>query len=202
MVIRDGMEAHLRAARIIASGGTIAFRTDTFYGLGVDPFNPDAVSRIKELKGRDDGKPILVVISDKSVVDRFSSELSHAFKSLSSKYWPGPLTLVVRAKAELPEELTAGTGTIGIRLPDDEKVRTLVDACGGALTATSANLSGTPPASNANEVLEAFSDKLDLIIDGGQTLSTKPSSVVDVSGNGVVLIREGVIPWKDIERVL
>lgn len=148
---------------------------------------------LKALKGREDGKPILVIISDTFEADRFIAERSSMFAAFSARHWPGALTIVTRARAEVPDELTAGTGTIGVRLPDDVTVRELVRACGGALTATSANPAGAAPARTAHEVAGYFKSGLDLIIDGGATRSDKPSTVLDVSGEKARIIREGVI---------
>jgi L-threonylcarbamoyladenylate synthase len=180
-------------ADVIARGGAIAFRTDTFYGLGVNPFDADAVRRLQALKGREEGKPILIVISDVDQVARFIERPSPAFVRLSGRFWPGPLTLIGTARAEVPEQITAGTGTIGVRLPDDEEVRSLVRACGGALTATSANPSAMPPASSAQEVADYFPEGLDLIVDGGLARTDRPSTVVDVSRSELQVLREGMI---------
>jgi L-threonylcarbamoyladenylate synthase len=191
--VKDGDEARARAARVVAAGGVIGFRTDTFYGLGADPFNRDAVRRVNDLKGREGGKPILVIISDARDSERYMRGRSGLFDSIAARHWPGALTLVVEAVPEVPEELTAGSGTVGLRLPDDRNVRELVSACGGALTATSANLAGEPPARTAEEVSTSFPSGLDLIIDGGTTTSEKPSTVLALTGERVRLIREGAV---------
>jgi L-threonylcarbamoyladenylate synthase len=193
MIEPDSEEARAAAAKIIERGGIIAFRTDTFYGLGADPLNRTAVQRIKELKGREDAKPILLLISDLSQVARFLVERSHIFNTLAQEHWPGPLTLIGQARAELPQELTAGTGTIGLRLPDDDFVTKIVRACGGALTATSANVSGQPASRSAAEVAGFFPVGIDLILDGGETEVSEASTVVDVSGASARLVREGRI---------
>jgi L-threonylcarbamoyladenylate synthase len=195
MITRQTSEALDRAAEIIARGGVIAFRTDTFYGLGADPFNREAVQRIKQLKGREDDKPIPVVISDPNQVDRLIAEISPSFQKLASAFWPGALTLIGRARAELPEEITAGTKTVGVRLPNDDTVRALVKACGGALTATSANPSHAAPARDAQAVRDYFGEEIDLILDGGEALTDQPSTVVDCTGNEARLVREGVVSW-------
>jgi len=200
LILDDSAETHKRAAQIIAAGGVIAFRTDTFYGLGANPFNRNAVQRIKELKGREDTKPILIVISDFDQIDSFIAEVSTAFEVLSQRFWPGALTLIGKANPELPHEITAGSKTVGVRLPNDDKVRTLVRACGGALTATSANPSHAAPASNAPAVRNYFGDAIDLIVDGGNSLTDQPSTVVDVTGKALKLIREGVIDWAQIQN--
>ena len=190
------------AADFVSRGGVIAFRTDTFYGLGADPFNQDAVRTIKQLKGREDNKPILIVISDDYRLDRFIISTSPAFRLLAKQFWPGPLTLIGEACPELPPEITAGTNTVGVRLPNDERVRLLVGACGGALTATSANPSHAAPATSASQVQEYFGDAVNLIIDDGEAQTDRPSTVVDVSQDEPKLIREGVVPWNEIKAAL
>ena len=229
------------AAETVSRGGVIAFRTDTFYGLGANPFNQEAVRKIKELKGREDNKPILIVISDYDQLGRFVSTISSTFKLLAERFWPGPLTLIGAARSklppemtantklaqsiasisptfhtleslwpneftlirgELPPEITAGTGTVGVRLPNDDRVRALVRACFGALTATSANPSHAAPATTALQVQEYFGSGVDLIVDDGEAQADRPSTVVDVSRDEPKLIREGVIPWGEITAVL
>jgi L-threonylcarbamoyladenylate synthase len=190
------------AARVIKAGGVIAFRTDTFYGLGADPLNATAVRRIWELKGREAGKPILLLISDREQVSRFVSAPSSKFYQLATSFWPGPLTLVGAAHSNLPEELTAGTGTIGLRLPDDDRARSLLNACGGALTATSANPSSQAPARNASDVQTYFGDQIDLILDDGETESNAPSTVVDATGSEARVVREGLITRSELAKWL
>lgn len=202
MILRDTPETHRRAAALVKAGSLIAFRTDTFYGLGADPFQRGALQQLRALKGREDGKPILLVISDASEVARFSSRRTKLFDALSEHHWPGALTLVVSAQADLPPELTAGTGTIGLRLPADEAVRALVRACGGALTATSANPAGEPPARTAGEVAEFFPAGLALIVDGGATQTEEASTVLDVSQDEARLIREGVVSWRALQETI
>jgi len=197
MIQKDNEDVRVEAARIIANGGVIAFRTDTFYGLGADPFNRDAVARIRELKGREDDKPILVLVSDQNQVERFI-EQSGFFKMVAVGRWPAPLTLIGVSRPEVPLELTAGTNSLGVRLPDDEAVRSLVRACGGALTATSANLSGQAPARAAKEVQNYFPEGIDLIIDGGEVTATQPSTVLDLSGSEVRLVREGAVTREEL----
>jgi L-threonylcarbamoyladenylate synthase len=202
MIVPENSQSHNQAAETVAAGGVIAFRTDTFYGLGADPFSRNAIAKIRKLKGREDTKPILLLISDADEVGRFIATRSETFDSIAKRFWPGPLTLIGPARPELPDELTAGTKTIGLRLPNEENVRALVSACGGALTATSANVSGKQPARAAKEVEEYFPEGIDLIIDGGEVTVTQPSTVVDLSGSQARLIREGAIPRKQLEEFL
>lgn len=193
MILPDTQSTREKAAELVAEGGVVAFKTDTFYGLGVDPTNASAVRRIRELKGREENKPILLLVSDRDHVDRFIISPSETFKILADRFWPGPLTIVGRAHAGLPAELTADTGTVGVRIPDDEQVRDLVRICGGALTATSANPSHKPPARTASEVASYFPVGLDLIIDSGAVTATRPSTVLDLSGPTAKLVREGAL---------
>ena len=201
MIVPDSPPARESATRIILSGGVISFRTDTFYGLGADPFNESAVLRIRELKGRDDRKPILLLLADLSEVDRFIAVRSDLFTRLADRFWPGPLTIVGSA-SQLPDVLTAGSKTIGVRLPNAEAVRTLVRCCGGALTATSANISGSPPAASAQSVADYFGETVDLIIDGGESTLQEPSTVVDVSTGVAQVVRVGAVPAVKIQAVL
>ena len=191
----------MKVSEVILSGGVIAFRTDTFYGLGADPFNRAAVARIRELKGRADNKPILMLISDLDQVHRLLSARSDRFNIAARELWPGPLTIVGAAVAELPEEITSGTGTVGVRLPADESVRELVRECGGVLTATSANPSGSEPARSAKEVAGYFPRGLDLIVDGGEVSATEPSTVLDVTSSPPRVVREGAISRNVIEQL-
>jgi L-threonylcarbamoyladenylate synthase len=198
----DSPQTRQHAASLIRRGGIVAFLTDTFYGLGADPFNRDALVKINSLKGRDGWKPILIVLSDKGEADRFTEQRSELFTRVSASHWPGPLTLVVKAREVVPEEITAGSATVGLRLPDDDSVRDLVRVCGGALTATSANTAGDAPARSAEEVANYFPDQLDLIVDGGASRSDKPSTVLDVRGDSPRLIREGAVSREELQRTL
>lgn len=202
MIRSDSQTTRAEAARLISDGGLIAFRTDTFYGLGADPLNPTAVAKIRELKDRDESKPILLLISDMDQLERFVGDQAGIFGLIAIGHWPAPLTLIGPARPELPTELTAGTNTIGVRLPDDENVRALVRACGGALTATSANVSGRPPARTAKEVEDYFPEGIDLIIDGGDVTATEASTVLDLSSAEPRLVREGAMPREALRNFL
>jgi len=201
VIFPDNEATRLKAAELIKSGGVIAFRTDTFYGLGVDPFNGTAVERIKQLKGREDNKPILLLISDRSQLGRVIESRSEAFDLLAREFWPGPLTIIGRAVDSLTPAITAGSGTVGVRLPGEESVGRLVEICGGLLTATSANPSGQAPAENAKQVDEYFAEGIELIIDGGAVQATQASTVVEAT-DGVRIVREGAVSKADLERAI
>ena len=201
LIIPDGPEARLTAAEAVAAGGVVAFRTDTFYGLGVDPFNAGALQSLNGLKGRE-GKPILLLVAEESGAGRFLRDDSRLFRELAGRFWPGALTIVAEARPGVPELLTAGTGTVGVRLPEDVDARTIVRACGGALTATSANTAGSPPARTALEAARYFPAGLALVLDGGEARSELPSTVLEIRGQSPRLIREGVVTRAELAEAL
>lgn len=188
-----GNAAFARAKDIISSGGVIAYPTDTFYGLGVDPANANAVRRLFAIKGRDENRPILLLLADRDSVGLWAEFIPDAAQRLMQLHWPGPLTLVFRARFDVLPELTAGTGTIGLRVPGNEMTRSLLRFIGSALTGTSANRSGEMPPRSATEVLSAMGADVDLILDGGQSVAEMPSTVVDVTAEKPVLIRRGAV---------
>ena len=197
----DSEETREHAARIVASGGLIAFRTDTFYGLGANPRNAKAVQRIRTIKGRDDGKPILLLIGELAEVKSLTTFEPALFRPIATHFWPGPLTIVLPAIVALPKEVTAGSGSIGLRMPDDDSLRELVMLCGGVLTATSANPSGSEPATSALQVVEYFPTGIDLIIDGGVVTATQASTVIDVTCDPPRIIREGAVTRAELETI-
>lgn len=201
MIVTEGEAACAIAAKIVSRGGVIGYRTDTFYGLGADPANAAAVRQVADLKDRE-GKPILILISDPDLSSKYVQQTSELFDRLANRCWPGPLTLIGKATKEMPHELTAGTGTVGIRVPADDAVRALVRSCGGALTATSANPTGKPPARTAAEVARYFPGGIDLVVDGGNVNAKEPSTVVDLSGPNLVMVREGAISREDLDRFM
>lgn len=184
------------------SGGVIAFPTDTFYGLGADPFNPDALSKIFQIKQRPSDKPLLVLIHSKNQVADLSEHITPLAKTLMEHFWPGPLTLLFKAAPDLPSELTAGTDKIGIRLSAHSFTLQLLKALKSPLTAPSANISGTGELGTAQEVASILGNKLDLIVDGGPTPGGKTSTVLDTTTIPPTLLREGVISRSDLESVL
>lgn len=190
------------AARRVASGEVIGFLTDTFYALGANPHDAVATGEIHRLKGSAKGKPILVLIGETDYADRFVQHRSETFRLLAAHFWAGEVTIIEKAKSTLPNNLCSAGGTIGLRYPHVPEVRRIVMACGGALTATSANPAGAPPAKSASEVAAYFGERLGLIIDGGLARRDEPSTVVDVSSGVARLVREGVIKRKEIEQVV
>lgn len=183
---------------VICTGGVIAYPTDTVYGLGADPKNAGAVRKLFGIKGRQADQPILLLIKDASEVRDWASEVNPAAERLMKKFWPGPLTLVFKAKPNVMAELTGGTGTIGLRVPGNVLTRQLLAALGTALTGTSANISGRPSPRTAQEASEVIGGMVDLVLDGGRAEGGNPSTVVDVSTERPKVIREGAIPSGEI----
>lgn len=183
---------------MIRSGGLVVYPTDTFYALGVDPNNPAAVARLFEVKRRQTGQPILLLIQDAGEVRNWAAEITPQAKGLMEKYWPGPLTLVFRAKSGVLRSLTAGTGTIGLRVPGNALTRQLLAYLGTALTGTSANLSGGQSPETAEQAMHAIGSLVDCAFDGGRTAGGKPSTIVDVSSGPPKVIREGVLSSREL----
>ncbi len=181
------------AAGCLSRGGLVAFPTETFYGLGANAMDRAAVARIFRVKRRPAAKPLLVLVGSVEMAESLVLEVSDLARQLMATYWPGPLTLVVRAAPELPCELTAGTGTVGIRIPAHPVALGLVHAAGCPVTAPSANPSGEEPPTTAEEVRRFFGDKIDLILDGGSTPGGRPSTVLDVSVSPPRLLRAGIL---------
>ncbi len=185
--------AFSRCREVIAAGGVVVYPTDTFYGLGVDPRNAAAVRRLFEIKGRQAGQPILLLIGGADDVLNWAAEIPGRAGELIRQHWPGPLTVVFRARPDVAAELTAGTGTIGLRVPGNDITRRLLVYLGTALTGTSANISGAPSPATAEEAAAGLAGRVDLILDGGAAPGAKPSTVVDASVAPVRIIREGAV---------
>jgi len=189
------------AVRLLKQGGLIAFPTETYYGLGVDPLNPEALHRLFQVKQRTADKPVLVLVADQSQLSLLAVSIPVDFNKLMAAFWPGPLTLVFPARTNLPELLTGGTGTIGIRQSPNPVATRLLEEFKGPITATSANRSGEIPATTAAEVEEIFGPEVDLIVDGGPTPGGQGSTLVG-NDQGISCIREGKIPFAEIISTL
>jgi L-threonylcarbamoyladenylate synthase len=182
-----------RCRDVVRARGVIAYPTDTFYGLGADPRDPEAVKKIFDIKGRKAGQPILLLLHDRSEVAAWVSAITPSAERLMNRFWPGPLTLVFPAAAHVLPELTGGSGTIGLRVPGNELTRDLLRRLGTALTGTSANRSGGREPRTADEVMREVGDRVDLVLDGGATAGDRPSTVVDVTVEPPRVIRQGII---------
>lgn len=187
------------AAHVIRGGGIVAMPTDTLYGLAVDPFRADAVAQVFAVKGRSGEQALPLIAADVEQVTTRIGPLPALARRLAAQFWPGPLTLIVRAPASLGSGVTGGTGTVGVRVPAHPVARALCRASGMPLTATSANVSGASPTSNPDEVERTLGDRIDLLIDAGLTPGGPPSTIVDVTGAWPKRVRAGVIAWEEID---
>ncbi len=185
-------------AEELRKGGIIAFPTETFYGLGTAYSDTDALARLFSLKHRAKDKPVPLIISDIPSLSIIATEPEKTAFRIMERFWPGPLTILFAAKAQLPELLTGGTGKVALRVPGRSFALDLARAVGYPVTATSANISGKEPARSADEVIRYFGDAIDIIVDGGPTPGEKPSTIIDMSGGTIKLVREGVIPYVEI----
>lgn len=181
------------AVRLLENGGVIAFPTGSLYGLGADALNTDAVERVFTIKRRPLDKPLLILVPDRAVVFDLAAEVPPAAERLMDRFWPGQVTIVFKAFPELPSNLIAGTGRIGIRLPGHPVARALVSAFGRPITGTSANLSGQGGCHHIDELDAMLIEQLDLVLDAGLLKEGIGSTVVDITGAEPIVIREGVV---------
>lgn len=184
------------AAALIRGGLVVAYPTDTLYGLAVDPRNAAAVQRLYELKGRPESSALTLIAADLAQV-RAAAELTVDAERLAAHWWPGPLTIVMHARPSLTRAALAGGATVGIRVPAHAVAVALARETGFAITATSANRSGEPPATVADEVATAV-PCVDAILDSGPVRGGAPSTLVDASKVPIVLVRQGVVPWSKV----
>ncbi|HCC68938.1 MAG TPA: threonylcarbamoyl-AMP synthase [Nitrospiraceae bacterium] len=184
-----------KAVDVLVKGGIIAYPTETLYGLGVRVMDKESVQRLFEIKGRPQDKPIPLIVGSLEVLKTIAEEIPPEAEKLIKEFWPGPLTLVFKAKASVSELLTAGTGTIAVRIPGESFALSLSRKIDFPITSTSANPSGATPPEVADEVSRYFGDKIDLIIDGGKTPIGKPSTIIDVTVKPWQILREGAITF-------
>jgi L-threonylcarbamoyladenylate synthase len=182
---------------VLRAGGVIGFPTDTAYGLGADPFNVQAVAKIFKLKGRPETKPILLLVDSLEMAKRISRPLP-ILDSVAKAFWPGPLTLVLPAKSSVPQSVTAGTGTVGVRLPIAPFATELTRRLGNPITATSANLSGQTSCITAEEVRAQLQDQLPILVDGGTLPARSGSTLLDLTVTPPVLLREGPVSFESL----
>lgn len=192
----------LLAAEIIKKGGILSFPTETVYALGADAMNRNAVKRIYRLKKRDAQKPIAIFISELGELKKLVKRINSPAKKLMEYFWPGPLTLIFKSETGELSHLTGKEEKLGIRVSSSSLVRLLLSHTKTPITATSANLSGAKEALTADEVVKNFKGKIELILDKGPAEEAIPSSVVDVSQDIPILIREGRISFDEIKRVV
>lgn len=191
-----------QAAACVESGGLLVFPTETVYGLGVDLRDTGAIRRIFAVKGREREQALPVLIAAQDQLDQVVSSLPPDARTLIDRFWPGPLTLVLPAHDRLPRVLTGGLPTVAVRQTASPVASALIEHLGKPLTGTSANRSGQPAATTAADAAATFGNDVDLILDGGPSSSIIPSTIVDVSGPSVTILRPGRIEETAVHAAL
>ncbi len=187
-----------KAVEYLRRGQVIAYPTETIYGLGADVTDRKAVKRIYDLKARDYGLPISILVADLRMLREVVSEVPDRALLLMRKFWPGALTILFPASSIIPKGLVTNTGKVGIRISSHPVAAALVQQFGRPITTTSANLSGFPPSLAVKHVRKYFGEKLPCIIDGGECAPTRGSTVVDIGEETMRIIRDGAIPAEEV----
>jgi L-threonylcarbamoyladenylate synthase len=190
------------AAEIIKRGGLVAFPTETVYGLGADALNPEAVRKVFGAKGRPSDNPLIVHIADIKDIDILAKRVPKTAAMLMQKFWPGPLTVVLNKRRNIPDIVTAGGATVAVRMPDNKIALALISASGVPIVAPSANLSGRPSPTRPRDVIADMMGRVDLIIDGGQTEIGIESTVIDMTTLPPQILRPGMITVEEIESII
>lgn len=191
-----------RAAELLKQGKLVAFPTETVYGLGADASNAEAVRGIFSAKGRPVDHPLIVHIGSPEQLSAWAASIPESARRLAERFWPGPLTLILKKRPEVPDEVTGGQDTVGLRIPNNPVALRLLQAFGGGIAAPSANRFKRISPTQAIHVAEELDGRVDLILDGGPCHIGVESTIVDLSGNKPRLLRPGSISQADIERVL
>jgi L-threonylcarbamoyladenylate synthase len=193
-MIPDAEEARIaEAVAAIRAGEVVVCPTETFYALAADSRLPGSLEKIFELKGRDAAKTIALIAADAEMAFSIAREVPHSARRLARKFWPGPLTLVMPARHDLPKALIGPDGGVGVRVSPDPIASALARALGAPITATSANLSGAPPAVTLDPIRQAFGGKIKVMLDGGRLPGGAPSTLVACRADGYEILREGAI---------
>lgn len=181
------------AISAMQDGGVIAFPTDTVYGIGASLLHRDALTRVYDIKGRSHEKPLPILVSRPEVIRTLTDDADPDLLRLAARFWPGPLTIILKANSSLPVEVVAPDGTCGVRVPDHSIALTIAQHNGGAIATSSANRSGMPPACRAEEIQESLGGEIDIILDGGIAPQSLASTVIRRDGDTITVVREGAI---------
>jgi L-threonylcarbamoyladenylate synthase len=200
--VQPDAERIATAAELLREGKLVAFPTETVYGLGVDPWNEEAVRRLFAVKGRPEAKGLILHLGDVAQIESVAREVPDAARLLVARFFPGPLTLVLPAVPSIPRVVTGGGDTIAVRLPDHPVSIALARALGRPIAAPSANPSGEPPPRTADEVRRSLGEKIDAIVDAGPTPGGTPSTLVDVTVAPPRILRAGAVPEEAVWQAL
>jgi L-threonylcarbamoyladenylate synthase len=198
----DAPERHVisYAADFVKRGRVVGIPTDTFYALTADPFNLAAIERVFRIKGRAETKALPILVNSIEQAVTLVRDVPDAFLLLAHKFWPGALTLVVEATHRLPLKVTGNSGRVAVRWPNSRISTALIEAAGGPVTGTSANLSGFPSCTNAQQIVKQLGDRLPLVLDSGDTGGVLASTIVRIDGDTWTIAREGAIPESEIQK--
>jgi len=199
----EGQRVELnKAASIIRSGGVVAFPTESFYGLGVNAWDEQAIQRLFAIKKREENQPILLLIPTTNLLNQYVIRIPEIANQIMEEFWPGGLTLIFEANPDLPHLLTSGTGKIGLRLSSHPLATALAQSVGGPITGTSANISGQAACSSAEAVRHSLGGSVDFVLDGGETDGGKGSTIMDITVDPPTIIREGMVSREELEAYL
>ena len=190
------------AARIIRRGGTVAIPTETVYGLGANGLDGEAVRKIFEAKGRPQDNPLILHVADESWIERYCKDVPPETYELTKRFWPGPLTIILKRRSIVPDITTAGLPTVGMRYPDHPITNALIRAAGVPIAAPSANISGRPSTTSFEHVLKDMDGKIDAIIDGGDCAVGLESTIIDLTVKPPRLLRPGGVTLEQLKEVL
>jgi len=190
------------SASFIRRGCVVGIPTDTFYGLAADPLNLASIEEVFRIKGRPETKALPILINSIEQAVTLIRDVPDVFLTLANKFWPGALTLVVDATHRLPLKVTGNTGRVALRWPDSRVTTALIEAVGGPITGTSANLSGFPSCTSAQQIVKQLGDRLPLILDSGDTGAILASTIVRITGDDWTVVREGALPESEIQAAL
>lgn len=189
-------------SEIIKNGGIVVFPTETVYGIGTNGLNKEAISRLYEVKQRPTSKPISLLVSSIEMVDMVAKDITDMEYKLMDNFFPGPLTIILKKKSNVPDNLTNNTDTVGIRMPDNIIAKKLIEYAKVPIATPSANISGKPSGTDINYIMENFKDKVDYYIDGGQSKLGIGSTIVKVENGYPLILREGSISKEQIFECL
>lgn len=190
------------AGAILQNGGLVAFPTETVYGLGGDALNPQSSQKIYAAKGRPSDNPLIVHICKWEALCSIVEEIPESAKKLANRFWPGPLTMIMKKSEKVPYETTGGLDTVAVRMPDNPIALALIEAAGGYVAAPSANLSGKPSPTLAKYVMEDMDGRIEMVLDGGVLGIGLESTIVDLTGEKPEILRPGYVTREMLEEVL
>ncbi len=200
--LMENAEDFVRAGKLLKNGSVVAIPTETVYGLAANAYDPEAVSKIFEAKGRPQDNPLIVHISDFSDISNLTTEFPDVAATLAEKFWPGPLTMILKKSDKVPFEVTAGLSTVAVRFPSHKVALAVIDAAGVPLAAPSANLSGKPSPTSAQHVMRDLSGRIPMILDGGKCEVGLESTVIDLTKDVPTLLRPGGITLSELRDAI